>query len=83
MTAAFFYFSKSPHWVSDAFVASALVFPFVGYFLVFYTSSGFVSPSKIARLIGIILASIAATVVGFLTTLFFMFGLFMAFGHHY
>jgi hypothetical protein len=83
MAALMFYFSKSPPWVSDAFVASALIFPFVGYIVAFYASSGFVSPSQIARLIGITLASVAATIVGFFFFLFLMFGLFMAFGGHH
>jgi hypothetical protein len=78
-----FYFSKSPDWVQDAFLASGMVLPFVGYFVVFYCSPGFVSPSHIARAIGIVLASIAAAVVGFITIFYFMFGLFMAFGGHH
>ncbi len=83
MTAAIFYFSHSPHWVSESFVTSGLLLPFIGYFIVFYSSTGFVSSSRIARVMGITLASIAATGVGFWFLLFLMFGLFMAFGGHH
>jgi hypothetical protein len=78
-----FYFSGSPVRVQDSFLASGTALPFVGYFVVFYCSPGFVSPSRIARVIGIVLASIAAAVVGYITVLYLMFGLFMAFGGHH
>jgi hypothetical protein len=83
MTAAIFYFSHSPAWVTHVFVTSASVLPFLGYLIVFYRSTGFVSSSRIARVAGIILASIAAAGVGFWFLLFLMFGLFMAFGGHH
>jgi hypothetical protein len=78
-----FYFSKSPDWVQDAFLASGMALPFFGYFAVFYCGSGFVSPSSVARLIGITLAAIVAAVVCFIFAFYFMFGLFMAFGGHH
>jgi hypothetical protein len=80
MVAAIFYF-KSPAWDPDAFIAFALFFPFVGHIVAFYASPRFVSPWHIPRLIGITLASIAATIIGFVFFLVLMFGLFMAFGH--
>jgi hypothetical protein len=67
----------------DFFVASALVFPVIGYFATFYTGSGFVSPSHVARVIGISLAAIAATAVGFFFSICVVFTFLMAFGGHH
>jgi len=80
MVTAMFLASSS---LIDFFVAFALVFPVIGYFVTFYASSGFVSPSQVARVIGISLASIAATGIGFFFSICLIFTLLMAFGGHH
>ena len=67
----------------DFFTSSALIFPAIGYFVTFYTGSGFVNPSLIARVIAISLAAIAATVVGFFFSICLVFPLLLAFGGHH
>jgi hypothetical protein len=84
MTIAMFYFASPPDAPSHngVFVAPALILPFIGHFILFYRSSGFVSPSRLARQIAITLASIFATVIGFYIALSLTFMVSMS-GHHY
>ena len=59
-------------------VTSALVLPFIGYFLAFYRDPALASWSRVAMT----LTFIVATIAGFCLLFFIVFTLFMVFGTH-
>ena len=65
---------------TSIFVASAMLLPFIGYYLAFYNTPAFAGWSRINRPLILTLSFVVASIVGFFA-LFYL-EVFIAFGGH-